>query len=147
MTSVSLLDVNVLVALFDVDHIHHELAHDWFADHRAEGWASCPLTENAFLRILSNPAYGPRFTTPAELRQLMKRLRDSGYHEFWPDDISLVDEDLLRPEHMHGPQQLSDVYLLALAVWRGGRLVTFDQKIPLAAVKGAAREHLEVVSA
>ena len=147
MTAVALLDVNVLVALFDVDHIHHELAHRWFADHRARGWASCPLTENAFLRILSSPRYGPRFTTISDLRVLIKQLRSSGYHEFWPDDISLVEDDLLRPEHMHGPQQLSDVYLLALAVWRGGRLVTLDRKIPLASVKGATREHLDVITA
>ena len=58
MSRVALLDVNVLVALFDSSHVHHEVAHDWFADHRAQGWATCPHTENGFVRVLANPAYG-----------------------------------------------------------------------------------------
>ena len=56
MSRVALLDVNVLVALFNPVHVHQELAHDWFADHRASGWATCPLTENGFLRVLGNAA-------------------------------------------------------------------------------------------
>jgi toxin-antitoxin system PIN domain toxin len=145
--SVALLDVNFLVALFDSEHVHHDVAHEWFAEGRSSGWASCPLTENAFIRVLSNPGYGPQFTTVSELRVRLGQLRASGYHEFWPDDISFVDDHLFNVEQMRGFQQLTDVYLLGLAVWRGGRLVTFDRRVPLAAVKGAMREHLEVVSA
>ena len=58
MSQVALLDVNLLVALFDPDHIHHDLAHDWFEDHHRSGWATCPVTENGFVRVLANPAYG-----------------------------------------------------------------------------------------
>jgi predicted nucleic acid-binding protein len=54
----ALLDVNVLVALFDPDHVHHEVAHDWFADNGPRGWATCPLTESGFVRVVSNPSYG-----------------------------------------------------------------------------------------
>ncbi|HEY7215024.1 MAG TPA: hypothetical protein VIC28_10365 [Thermoanaerobaculia bacterium] len=64
---VALLDVNVLVALFDPDHVHHEAAHTWFAAHRGAGWATCPLTENGLIRILSNPAYAATLETPAAL--------------------------------------------------------------------------------
>lgn len=63
-------------------------------------------------------------------------------HEFWPDDVSLLDEHLVDATHVHGPRQLTDAYLLALAVARGGRLVTFDGAIALTAVKGASAEHL-----
>ena len=56
MSLASLLDVNVLVALFDPDHVHHEAAHVWFAATRGAGWATCPLTENGVVRVLSNPS-------------------------------------------------------------------------------------------
>jgi predicted nucleic acid-binding protein len=58
VTRPALLDVNFLVALFDPDHIHHDAAHDWFADERAHGWATCPLTENGLVRVVTNAAYG-----------------------------------------------------------------------------------------
>ena len=66
-------------------------------------------------------------------------------HIFWPDDISLIDEQLIDRNHVLGPKQLTDIYLLALAVKHGGRLVTFDRAIPIAAVKGAQARHLVVI--
>jgi predicted nucleic acid-binding protein len=66
-------------------------------------------------------------------------------HAFWPDDISLLDEGLIDRNHVLGPKQLTDIYLLALAVKHGGRFVTFDQGIPLAAVRGAQSHHLVVI--
>ena len=145
MNRVALLDVNLLVALFDAEHVHHEIAHDWFADHRALGWATCPITENGFVRVVANPSYGPQFTPASELVKRLRKLCASGHHEFWHDAISLRDERLFNVTQGH--RQLSDIYLLGLAVKRGGRFVTFDRKIPLAAVKGATRASLEVVSA
>ncbi len=146
MTRVGLLDVNVLIALFDPDHVHHEIAHDWFADHRTSGWATCPLTENGFLRVLSNPARGGEIARLPDLVVRLRKFCASGHHQFWPDSISLRDERLFNASFARGHKQLTDVYLLGLAVNRGGRLVTFDSKIPLAAVKGARRETLDVVS-
>ncbi len=55
--SVALLDVNVLIALLDRRHIHHEPTHGWFASAQADGWATCPLSQNAVLRILGQPRY------------------------------------------------------------------------------------------
>ena len=89
MSRPALLDVNVLVALFDPDHVHHELAHDWFADNRADGWATCPVTENGFLRVLANPSYRSAVMRPSELAARLRRFCGSGHHEFWPDVVSL----------------------------------------------------------
>jgi predicted nucleic acid-binding protein len=59
VSRIALLDINVLVALFDADHVHHDFAHDWFTDHHERGWATCPITENGFIRVVSNPKYQP----------------------------------------------------------------------------------------
>jgi len=144
---VALLDVNVLLALFDPAHMHHEIAHDWFADNREFGWATCPLTENGFLRTAATVARAKEFVTIPAVVERLRKFRSSGYHEFWPDDISLLDDRLFNAELTRGHQQLTDVYLLGLAVKRSGRLVTLDQRVPLAAVKGATRAALEIVSA
>jgi hypothetical protein len=137
--------VNVLIALFSPGHVHHETAHDWFADNRASGWATCPLTENGFLRVIGNPARGGQFVPMPDLMDYLRGFCASGDHEFWPDVVSLRDERSFDLSLARGHRQLTEVYLLGLAVKRHGRLVTFDQKIPLAAVTGAKRDMLEVV--
>ena len=142
----ALLDVNVLVALFHEGHIHHDVAHDWLADHGGSGWATCPMTENGLVRILGNPArIGERLPVP-EVRDLLEAFCKHSVHQFWPDDISLGDPERFKLEAIRGHQQIADVYLLGLAVKHGGRFVTLDQRVPLAAVKGARREHLEVLA-
>jgi uncharacterized protein len=146
MSQVGLLDVNVLIALFDPDHVHHEVAHDWFGDNRVSGWATCPLTENGFLRVLSNPARGGEITRVPDLVARLQKFCASRYHQFWPDAISIHDERLFDASLIRGHKQLPDVYLLGLAVKRGGRLVTFDRNVPLGAVRGARHETLEVVA-
>lgn len=143
---VALLDVNVVVALFDPDHVHHEVAHDWFADHRANGWATCPLTENGFLRTALALSKAREPIGVAELVGGMRTFTSSGHHEFWQDSVSLMDDQLFDAEQVAGRQQLTDVYLLALAVKHKGVLATFDRRIPVAAVKGARREHVEVLA-
>jgi toxin-antitoxin system PIN domain toxin len=140
-----LLDVNFLIALFDPDHVHHEAAHAWFSVHRDAGWASCPLTENGIVRILSNPAYSPTAERPVEIARRLASFRDSGNHSFWPDDVSICDTKTFNLGTGH--RQLTDVYLLALAVRHGGRLATFDRSISAKEVRGARPEHLVVVDA
>lgn len=132
----ALLDVNVLIALLDADHSMHARATEWFASHARAGWASCPITENGCVRIMSHPGY-PN-TLP--VRAVIERLAEasvSNLHEFWPDDISLLDADLVDAARIHGPRQLTDIYLLALAVRHGGRFVTFDHSVSLEAIKAA----------
>lgn len=86
-----LLDVNVLVALFDPDHVHHDTAHDWFAESRVQRWATCPVTESGVVRILSNLKSSPAAESPARIIERLRAFCASGHHAFWPDDISLRD--------------------------------------------------------
>jgi toxin-antitoxin system PIN domain toxin len=141
-----LLDVNVLVALFDPEHVHHDLAHDWFADCGRAAWATCPVTENGFVRVLSNPAYGTTTERAVELVERLRAFRSSGGHTFWGDTVSLTDTSLFHPAMLGGYRQLTDIYLLGLAVRHGGRLATFDRTIPVRAVRGAANETLQVIA-
>jgi toxin-antitoxin system PIN domain toxin len=141
----ALLDVNVLVALFDPDHVHHDAAHEWFARNRGSGWATCPLTENGLVRILSNPAYTRVHETPGRIVERLSAFCASGGHEFWADEVSLRDGRLFKPDMPATHRHITDVYLLGLARHKGGRLATFDRRIPAAAVVGDAREHLEVI--
>lgn len=143
---VALLDVNVLVALFDPDHIHHELAHDWFSDNRANGWATCPITENGLVRVLTNPRYESPVSTATAVLDRLKTFRESGQHEFWPDDLSLIDHALFKPGSARGHRQITDVYLLGLAHKHGGRLATMDRSISLASVVGATRDSVAVIA-
>jgi uncharacterized protein len=142
----ALLDVNLLVALFDPDHIHHETVHDWFADNRSDGWATCPITETAFVRVLANPAYGAAISRPSELLSRLRRFCKGSQSRFWTDDVSLRDETLFDPAFLTSHRQLTDIYLLGLAKKRGGRLATFDRMIPLKAVVGARRDLLEIIA-
>jgi uncharacterized protein len=137
----ALLDVNVLVALLDANHQAHQTALSWFALNAGGGWASCPITQNGCLRILSLPTY-PNARPIADIASRLRDMTDSPVHEFWPDDISLLDVSRMDASRVHGARQLTDVYLLALAVHRHGALVTFDQRIVRSAVRGAADAHL-----
>ena len=137
----ALLDVNVLIAMLDQDHSLHRRARDWFGDHAGAGWASCPLTQNGCVRIMSHSRY-PNGVPVATAMRLLREAAADSRHEFWPADISLLDESVADATRIHGPRQLTDLYLLALAVRRGGMLVTFDASISIDAVYGAARRHL-----
>lgn len=145
MSRVALLDVNVLVALFDSGHVHHEAAHDWFADHRAHGWATCPVSENGFVRVLANPASGLERLRVQALADRLRKFRASGHHAFWPDAVSLVDEKLFNLGMASGHRQVTDIHLLGLAVKMKGCLATFDRSIPLKAVVGATPAALRVI--
>jgi toxin-antitoxin system PIN domain toxin len=130
-----LLDVNVLIALADADHPHAEAALGFFRDHAvSEGWATCPLTENAFLRIFGNPRYPNGPGSPEEARTVLRSLLAAPGHRFWPDDLSL--SDAKRMPVLPSPPQLTDCYLLALAASKGGCLATFDRNIDPSCVKG-----------
>ncbi len=146
MNRPTLLDANVLIALFDQDHPHHEVAHDWFADNRGRGWAPCSFTENALLRVLANPRYLP---APERVSSLVARLRvlcASADHSFWPTSLSLRDSSVFDLSAAT-PRQLTDIYLAGLAHANGGTLATFDRSIPLKTIVGGATELLEVIGA
>jgi toxin-antitoxin system PIN domain toxin len=146
VSRIALLDVSVLVALFHPDHFHHESAHAWFDANRGGGWATSPLTENGVVRILSNSATMGAHQSAASVRKRLEFFCSSDDHSFWADSISLRDEsrfDFTGVSH----RQITDVYLLALAVEHGGRLATLDRSIPARAVVNAGPESLEIITA
>ena len=143
---VALLDVSVLLPLFDPSHMHHELAHDWFEDQQRQGWATCPITENGFVRLATSVAYSNPLLRPADILARLITFRRTGRHEFWPASLSLTDERVFSAAHIRGHKQLTDVYLLGLAKSNGGALATFDQSIHLGSVKGATKANLMVIS-
>ncbi len=140
----ALLDVNVLIALLDSDHVSHDVAWDWFAKHARTGWASCPITQNGCIRVMSNPGYPNSVPILAVIERLARACADA-VHEFWPDGISLLDPGIADATRIHGPRQLTDLYLLALAVEHDARFVTFDTGVPLSAVRKATPRHLVVL--
>ena len=137
----ALLDINVLLALFDRDHIDHHRASAWLDSNIGNGWASCPITENGFVRVISQPRY-PSPISPTEAIDLLARATSTAHHEFWPCDVSVLDTTAVDRSLLHGPRQVTDAYLLALAVAHDGCFVTFDQSVPLAPVRGATKHHL-----
>jgi uncharacterized protein len=142
--SAYLLDINVLLALSDPMHLHHEAAHRWLAAHSQAPWATCPLTENGFVRIASHPSYPNRPGNAQVVLALLRRLCVRDGHTFWPDDVSL--RALIQPTALLTHNQLTDVYLLGLAIAHGGKLASFDQHIPVAAITGGAQA-LELIRA
>jgi uncharacterized protein len=136
----ALLDVNVLIALLDPDHVSHQGASEWFAANAMAGWASCPVTQNGCLRIMSHPRY-PNAQPVSVVADRLAEAVEHELHEFWPDDVSVLDGRRIDRSRIHGAQQLTDVYLLALAVAHGGRLASFDRSIALDAVPGATPRH------
>ena len=140
----ALLDVNVLLALFDRGHIHHSAAMSWWSNNGHAGWASCPLTQNGFVRIASQKGYARPSPLP-DVLSLFSRQIAKDDHQFWPDDVSITDDRIFDRSRILGPNQITDVYLLGLAVKNGGRLVTFDRGLPLRAVRGAEARHIVVL--
>ena len=121
-----LLDVNVLIALLWPAHEFHRRAHRWFARHARQPWATCPITQAAFVRIVSNPAFSPDAATPREAIAVLEANLKHPSHHFWPDDLGF--SDAMRPLHakLVGHRQVTDVYLLGLALHKRGKLATLD---------------------
>jgi hypothetical protein len=137
-----LLDVNVLIALLDDAHVFSHRANAWL-DAAPRRIATCPIVENGVIRILSAPAYSATHRlSPEQVADGLKALRDGLDHAFWPDAVTLLDDTLFDFSRLHGHRQITDAYLLALAVRHGGQLASFDQGVPLSAVRGATKQHL-----
>ena len=137
-----LLDVNVLIALLDDAHVFSRRANEWL-DAAPRRIATCPVVENGVIRIMSAPAYSATYrATPEQIAEGLRSLAEAIDHEFWPDDVSLLDETLVDFSRMHGHRQVTDAYLLALAVRRGAAVASFDTALPVTAVRGASRKHL-----
>jgi toxin-antitoxin system PIN domain toxin len=139
-----LLDVNLLLALSDPMHIHHGSAHRWFAEKGHRAWATCPLTENGFIRIASHPNYPNRPGDVAAVSAILRQFCEAPGHHFWAEDVSIL--SILKPDAIVTHAQITDVYLLGLAVHKKGKLATLDQRIPVDAVR-AGGNSLELIIA
>ncbi len=137
-----LLDVNLLLALTDPMHIHNQVAHRWFVEKGQQAWATCPLTENGFVRIASHPSYPNRPGEATVVLDILRQLCEAPGHHFWTDNISLL--QIIAAEAIITHAQITDVYLLGLAVHRKGKLATLDQRIPIQSVPHG-RNALELI--
>ena len=140
--TIYLLDINLLLALMDPMHVHHEPSHQWFAEQGRQGWATCPLTENGFIRIASHPNYPNRPGDVPAVCSILRQVCESPGHHFWADDLSIL--DILEPDAIITHAQITDAYLLGLAVRKEGKLATLDKRIPVDAVPGG-RQALELI--
>lgn len=140
----TLYDVNVLLALIDPDHPHFEAAHSWHTENQHEGWASTLTTQNGFLRTISRPAYVGSVRLSNAIA-LLRATCASPSHEFWTEDISLLDETRFDATRLVGHRQITDACLLAVAIRHGGRLASFDRNIPVSAVRNFKPEHYVVL--
>ena len=140
--SVFLLDVNVLVALSWPGHQFHDRTQHWFGRHCSNGWATCPITQAGFVRILSNPAFSPRAVAPAEAIRVLEITVSHPRHQFWKDDLPLTDAVLAFRSKLVGHQQITDAYLLGLVMHKKGKLATLDHSISKLLPLGTRAESL-----
>ena len=127
--TVHLLDLNLLIAMAWPSHIHHRQAHTWFAANASSGWATCPFTECGFVRLSCNPRVTPEAVPPQQAIALLKEIVNLPHHVFWPDAIPLISEKIIPTDLLTGHRQITDAYLLGLAIFNKGRLATLDRGI------------------
>ncbi|MDO4896220.1 MAG: PIN domain-containing protein [Moraxella sp.] len=130
VSKIALLDVNILVALFDAKHQHRSLVKNWLGSWIKAGhqWATCPITQNGCLRILSLPNYKNGFKL-IEIKNHLGNAVAGHSHVFIPDNISLLQDNLINWRHIQGSRQLTDAYLLALAKHNDAVFVSLDGRI------------------
>lgn len=140
----ALLDVNVLIALLDSDHVDHGRVRRWLGAEITHGWASCAITQIGFVRIISQPRY-PSPVPPSQAIARLARATATEHHAYWSCSVSLLDDELVDHSRLHGHRQVTDAYLLALATANNGRFVTLDQSISVDIVRHADERNLTVI--
>jgi toxin-antitoxin system PIN domain toxin len=140
--TIYLCDINLLLALTDPMHVHHDPAHQWFAENGQHSWATCPLTENGFIRIASHPNYPNRPGDVPAVFSILHQLCEATGHHFWPEDLSIL--EILTSNTLITHAQITDVYLLSLAVHNKGKLATLDRRIPVEVIHDG-RQALELI--
>ncbi|NDJ10340.1 MAG: VapC toxin family PIN domain ribonuclease [Acidobacteriia bacterium] len=141
-----LFDVNALIAIVEQSHPFHRPMHAWLQKHVGVTWATCPITENGFVRVLSQSSFQGQRRSPADSIELLRRVRQTpGWpHIFWPDDYSISEPSSINAALVPGHNQITDVYLVALALRKGGRLLTFDRRTAWQCVPGATASIIEI---
>jgi len=128
--SVRLLDVNLLVALVWPAHEAHETVMAWFARTARGGWATCPLTQAGFVRILANPAFHRDAVSPSEATKVLQANLRHPSHRFWPMDVEFPAAVAPLAGQIAGHRQITDAYLLGLVIRNEGILATLDRSLP-----------------
>lgn len=133
-----LLDVNALISLFWASHEHHGATQRWFAAASAKGWATCSLTQIGFVRIVCNPTFSKDAVRPAQALAVLEANLQHPRHQGWEDSWGAA--DLMRPfvDRLVGHRQITDAYLLGLALRQEGRLATLDSGIEALAPSGGS---------
>ena len=142
--SVSLLDVNVLIASTYEWHVAHQRAYAWWRQSGRLPWATCPLTQAGFVRIISNRQFHEQPVSVSQAFELLKAITERPGHRFWPMDVSFAEAVQPFRERLFGHRQLTDAYLLGLAIKNKGRLVTLDRGIEDLAGRNY-RQHVTVL--
>jgi toxin-antitoxin system PIN domain toxin len=145
--SAALLDSNVLIALLWRGHEFHQTAQRWFSRNARNGWATCALTQAAFVRIVSNPAFSPNAASPAAAIALLESNLNHPHHRYWREEGTFLDAIRDFAERIQGHRQVTDAYLLGLALLHKGRLVTFDRGIAGLLPHGGRHSAVEVIGA
>ena len=146
MSTVSLLDVNVLIAMTWPSHEAHGKVQRWLSQKGHEPWSSCPITQTSFVRILCNPGFSRHALTATDANTLLQSNLKHPGHQFWEDGIPLHDALHLVEGKLAGHQQVTDAYLLGLAIHKKGRLVTLDRRLSaLLPAKATAGDKLTVL--
>lgn len=145
--SVWLLDVNILVARFWKTHVFHTRVRQWMDSHEKDGWATCPITQAGLVRTISNPGFSPNAPRPAEaIHWLAESLRQNPNHHFWADDLPVSAACAQSLPRLTGFKQLTDAYLLGLAIHQKGRLLTLDRRmLAIAGAEGPARKTIVIL--
>jgi len=139
-----LIDVNVLIALLDGNHLHHARAMRWFLANAQVDWLTCPTSQNGAVRIMSGARYAPTNFRPSSMVERLQLLIDETAHRFIPDDASLLDTARINGSELHSSNQITDTYLLAIAVANDAMLATMDRRLVVTAVR-AGDEHLHQI--
>jgi toxin-antitoxin system PIN domain toxin len=134
-----LFDVNLLIALGDPFHVHHERAQRWMHSISGNPWATCPMVESGFLRIVGATSYYKSPGPPQVARGILKAICAQPGHQFWPDSISLCDYAALPPS-----RQLTDFYLLALACHHQAKFATLDRRIDPSLIPGGEKAYFVI---
>jgi len=134
-------DVNVLIALFDTAHQHHAVANKAFLEHDTDGWATCPVVENGFIRIVSNPSYLNAVSVADATSLLQLAIANTVYHRL-EQTVSLLDPSRFQPSKLVSHRQITDLYLIGMAIYHDVKLITFDRNVPTHAAIGFEPRHL-----
>ena len=140
----ALLDVNVLIALLDAAHVHHHLATAWLARNIRHGWASCPITQICCVRIMSQAGY-PNAQPATQVAERLGMAAADRHHEFWAADVDALGARSFNWSRILSSRQVTDAYLLALAVANKGRFVTFDRRVLPETARSAEPRNLEII--